>query len=74
MYVLLDHSRVSSVGRALDCRAEGMGSIPGAKAILRVLNPLSPKIQMQILQTDLHTFALRIVERIWFKIKSFSVW
>ena len=74
MDVLLDHSSISSVGRALYCRAEGMGSIPGAGAMLRVLTPLSPKIQTQILQTDLHTFALRIVERIWFKIKSFSVW
>ena len=26
------------------------------------------KIHIQILQTDLHTFLLRIVERIWFKI------
>ena len=26
------------------------------------------KIHMQILQTDLHTFLLRIVERIWFNI------
>ena len=25
------------------------------------------KIHIQILQTDLHTFLLRIVERIWFK-------
>ena len=74
MHVLLDHSRISSVGRALDCRAEGMGLIPGGGAILRVFNPLSPKIQIQILQTDLHTFPLRIVERIWFKIKIFSLW
>ena len=37
------------------------------------LNPLSPKIQIQILQTGLHTFLLRIVERIWFKIKAFSL-
>ena len=36
------------------------------------INPLSPKIHIQILQTDLHTFLLRIVERIWFKIKVFS--
>ena len=33
------------------------------------LNPLTPKIQIQILQTDLHTFLLRIVERICFKIE-----
>ena len=26
------------------------------------------KIHIQILQTDLHTFLLRIAERIWFKI------
>ena len=32
----------------------------------------SPKIHIQILQTDLHTFLLTIVERIWFKIKVFS--
>ena len=38
---------------------------------LHVLYPLSPKIHIQILQTDLHTFLLRIVERIWFKIKVF---
>ena len=36
-------------------------------------NPLSPKIEIQILQTDLHTFLLKIVERIWFKIKVFSL-
>ena len=38
------------------------------------VNPLSPKIHIQILQTDLHQFSLRIVERIWFKIKAFSLW
>ena len=38
------------------------------------VNPLSPKIHIQILQADLHTFLLRIVERIWFKIKEFSPW
>ena len=38
------------------------------------VNPLSPKIHIQILPTDLHTFLLRIVERIWFKIKVFSLW
>ena len=38
-----------------------------------ILNPLSPKIQIQILQSDLNTFLLRIVERIWFKIKAFSL-
>ena len=30
------------------------------------------EIHIQILQTDLHTFLLRIVERIWFMIKVFS--
>ena len=38
------------------------------------VNPLSPKIHIQILHTDLHTFLLRIFERIWFKIKAFSLW
>jgi len=38
-----------------------------------VIIPLSPKIHIQILQTDLHTFLLGIVERIWFKIKAFSL-
>ena len=37
-------------------------------------NPLSPKIHIQILQSDLHPFLLRIVERIWFKIEAFSLW
>ena len=36
-------------------------------------NPLSPKIHIQILQSDLHPFLLRIVERIWFKIEAFSL-
>ena len=36
------------------------------------INPLSPSMHIQILQIDLHTFRLRIVERIWFKIKAFS--
>ena len=30
-------------------------------SIVRSLNPLSPKIQIQILQTDLHTFLLSIL-------------
>ena len=38
------------------------------------LNLLSPNIHKQILQTYLHTLVLRIVERIWFKIKAFSLW
>ena len=37
-------------------------------AVVFVLD-FKPKIHIQILQTDLHTFFLRIVERIWFKIK-----
>ena len=37
-------------------------------------NPLILKIHIQSLQTDLHTFLLQIVERIWFKIKAFSLW
>ena len=41
---------------------------------LKVFNPLSPKIYKQILMTDLHTFLLRIVDRIWFKIKELSLW
>ena len=40
---------------------------------IRFGNPLSPKIHIQILQTDLHQFLLRIVERIWFKIKAISL-
>ena len=40
---------------------------------IRFPNPLSPKIHIQILQTDLHLFLLRMVERIWFKIKAFSL-
>ena len=31
---------------------------------LNYFNPSSPKIHIQILQTDLHTFPLRLVERI----------
>ena len=40
---------------------------------IRFLNRLSPKIHIQSLQTDLHLFLLRIVERIWFKIKAISL-
>ena len=35
---------------------------------------LNPKIHIQILQTDLHKFLLRIAERIWLKVKAFSFW
>ena len=45
-----------------------------AKLDKKVPVVLSPKIHIQILQTDLHTFLLRIVERIWFKIKAFFLW
>ena len=38
---------------------------------VELFNPLSPKIHIQILQAGLHTFLLRMVERIWFKIKVF---
>ena len=41
---------------------------------LLIFNPLSPKIHIQILHTDLHTLLLRTVERIWFKIKVSSLW
>ena len=37
-------------------------------------NPSSRTIHIQILQTDLHTFLLGIVERIWSKIKGFYLW
>ena len=40
----------------------------------KALNPLSPKIHKQILQTYLPTFVLRIIGRIWFKIKALSLW
>ena len=46
----------------------------GSKVLHCLINPLSPKIHIQILQTDLHTFLLRTVERIWFKMKTFSLW
>ena len=40
----------------------------------QLFNPLSPKIQIQILQTYLRTFLLRTVKRIWLKIKAFFLW
>ena len=46
----------------------------GLTSVHSQFNRLSPSIHIQILQTDLHTFLLRIVERIWFKIKAFSLW
>ena len=39
--------------------------------VTQAFNPLNPKIHIHILQTGLHTFLLRMVERIWFKIKVF---
>ena len=39
-----------------------------------VNNPRHVLLYIQILRTDLHTFPLRLVERIWLKIKAFSVW
>ena len=39
------------------------------------LNPLCPKIHIQILQTGLHIYLWRIVERIWFKVEDWlRVW
>ena len=40
----------------------------------RDFNPSSSKIHIQILLADLHTFLQKTVERIWFKIKAFSLW
>ena len=37
-----------------------------------MINPLSPNIQIQILQTDFHTFLKELVARIWQKIIKFS--
>ena len=69
-HLLLVTARSSHFGWSL------MGSLTVSHVLnaLLYLNPLSPKIQIQILQTDLHTLLLRIVERIWFKIKVFSLW
>ena len=36
--------------------------------------PVSTTIQILILQTDLHIFPLRIFEKIWEKIRTFSLW
>ena len=41
---------------------------------VELFNPLSPMIHIEILQTYLHTFLLRTVERIWVKIKAFFLW
>ena len=43
--------------------------------LLLLVNPLSPDIHLQILQTDLHRFPWRICwdERIWYEIKAFSL-
>ena len=39
-----------------------------------VLCNTAKSLHIQILETDLHTFLLKTVERIWFKIKALSVW
>ena len=36
-------------------------------------NHLSHKIHIQILHIDLHTFLFRLIKRIWFRIKAFSL-
>ena len=40
----------------------------GLTSVHAQFNRLNPSIHIQILQTDLHTFHLRIVERICFKV------
>ena len=47
--------------KTMYCPLERLG-----KSLLQEVSAF--KIHIQILQTDLHTFLLRIVERIWFKI------
>ena len=47
--------------KTMYCLLERLG-----KSLLQEVSAF--KIHIQILQTDLHTFLLRIVERIWFKI------
>ena len=37
-------------------------------------NPLSPNIDMKILQTDLHIFLIKLVKRICYEIKVFFLW
>ena len=39
-----------------------------------LINPLSPSVHIQILQTGLYAFLKELVERIWQKIKTFSLW
>ena len=55
-----DRSRISSVGRALDCRAGGCGFDSQGRINTQVLNPSSPNIHIQILHTDFQTFPKRI--------------
>ena len=38
---------------------------------VELINPLSRKIRIQNLKTELPVFLLRIVERVWFKIIAF---
>ena len=47
--------------KTMYCLLERLG-----KSLLQEVSAF--KIHIQILQTDLHAFLLRIVERIWFKI------
>ena len=47
--------------KTMYCLLERLG-----KSLLQEVSAF--KIHIQILQTDLHTFLLRIAERIWFKI------
>lgn len=46
------------------------GPTPGSATVVTI-NPLSSKVHIQILQADLYTSLLRLVWRIWLKIKCF---
>ena len=48
------------------------GPTPGSATVVTI-NPLSSKVDIQILQADLHTSLLRLVWRIWLKIKHFQL-
>ena len=54
--------------------AQGTDKKKDSQARGKWFNLLYLRIHIQILQTNLHTFLLRIVETIWFKIKAFSLW
>ena len=45
---------------------------PGSATVVTI-NPLSSKVHLQILQADLYTSLLRLVWRIWLKIKHFHL-